>query len=556
MKYRSLFCLVLLFAAGISLLLGSPKTERLSPAQNYRYTVVLLPLDSRPACTKFVADLGKTANIKVILPPPDMLDHYRAPGDMERLRTWFLESSKQADAAIVSVDMLVHGGLLASRESNGDEGDLARALATVEKAHAENPRMPIYAFHILPRLWLSNTPENEALQKDVPRYSKLKDQVLTFGDPTDTEALRDLERKIPGDALFAYRQLYEENNRINLRLAAMAEQGVFKKLIIGQDDGQPFGMPNIAKRQLLHALAARNIAADRVMVTKGTDEIALNLLSDINSSFRGYHPKINVRYADADAPGTVMPFMPNSVATTVKEKIAMVRGTEVDSPDEADFILFVYIGTEKNKADRFQVNRRVQKLLEQNYKVALVDLSQHFSAGETIFPMLLSNGAPINRLIAYAGWNTTSNSVGTAVAQATIFTAGLKSAISDEELVSLYKNNLTFLTSRFLEDYFYLKQVIDDVNGQLREKRADVYDLAAFYPEANRRLERSMNQKAYVLKRSKAYRLPIPVTSPNGSYQIKVTGLSIEARYPWPRTFEIDLTTEVAISKILSNSPN
>ena len=50
----------------------SPKMER---------RVLLLPLDSRPPCLDFVADLGRIAGVEIIAPPEDILDYYTKPGD-------------------------------------------------------------------------------------------------------------------------------------------------------------------------------------------------------------------------------------------------------------------------------------------------------------------------------------------------------------------------------------------------------------------------------------------------------------------------------------------
>ncbi|MDQ9831212.1 DUF4127 family protein, partial [Acinetobacter baumannii] len=78
----------------------------------------------------------------------------------------------------------------------------------------------------------------------------------------------------------------------------------------------------------------------------------------------------------------------------------------VDSPDEAGLILYVFIGNDENIATRKQSALKLKKYLNEGKKNALVDLSKHFMARETVFPLLLKENVPINELTAYAGWNT------------------------------------------------------------------------------------------------------------------------------------------------------
>ena len=529
------------------------KTTALETTQEYQYTVLLLPLDSRPACTKFIVDLGKIANIKVIMPPKELLDNYKKTAKTNDLRIWLSENIQHVDATIVSIDMLIHGSLLASRHSIGTDNDVNETLQILDSIHMQYPKMPIYAFNILPRLWLADSSENSKYEKLILEYSKLKDQVYTFENPKDIKKLNDLESKIPSQILTQYQNLYQENVELNKKLIQLTEQGVFEKLVIGQDDGQIFGIPNISKKQLLHYLNNQKLTSNNVIITRGTDEVALTLLGDIANKINHYHPKINVQYSDIEASSIVMPYMPSSVATTVKEKVDMIGGSLVDNPDDADFILFVYIGTDENSSNRSNVNKRIQALLKKSYKVALVDLSEHFSYKETIFPLLLKNDIPINQLIAYAGWNTTSNSIGTAVTQATIFTARLNSAVETNDILSLYKNNLIFLISRYLEDWYYLKNVIDNINNNLKKSNINIYDLNEHYNMANDQLNIEMNKNAYLLSSRKAFNIPLLIETQDQTLALKASNLKITTYFPWSRTFEIYLDSKITLEKLENN---
>ena len=63
----------------------------------------------------------------------------------------------------------------------------------------------------------------------------------------------------------------------------MASQGVLEKIIIGQDDSEDFGIPNLEKLQLQRFISTLGIGDDRAVITRGADEVALSLLTDIHS---------------------------------------------------------------------------------------------------------------------------------------------------------------------------------------------------------------------------------------------------------------------------------
>ena len=87
---------------------------------------------------------------------------------------------------------------------------------------------------------------------------------------------------------------------------------------------------------------------------------------------------------------------------------------------------------------------KIKKYLEQGKKVALVDLSKHFSANEVLFPTLLKEDVPINELTSYAGWNTASNSIGTALANAVIYKAIRPTFNTTNDMLAVEYNRLKY----------------------------------------------------------------------------------------------------------------
>ncbi len=320
----------------------------------------------------------------------------------------------------------------------------------------------------------------------------------------------------------------------------LADKGVLAGLVLGQDDGQPFGLPNIAKERLVRYLSERPQLSDRVFITRGTDEVAVTLLGLIATREARLQPRVLVRYSQPEAAGVVMPFMPHSVARTVEEKLAMVGGVQTESADNADFILYVHIGTQHTRTSTLiAAAREVSRLLTAGKRVALVDLSEDYYGHETLLPYLLKENAAIDSLIAYAGWNTTSNSIGTALTQAAIFTQALGQDRSFEHLLRVYKSNLEFLCARFLDDWYFQKDVQGIVKNDLRSLNIDGNDLGGHYQQVNSLIQRLMAARADALQRQTLKNHPLTIDSEQGPRRLRLAGLELESRLPWQRTFEV-----------------
>ncbi|WP_378955472.1 DUF4127 family protein [Pelosinus sp. sgz500959] len=513
-------------------------------------TILLLPLDSRPPCTQFVVQLAEMAGINLLMPPPELLDHDQTPANKVALRNWLYETSKQTHVAIISTDMLIHGSLVASRLSTGTTLDREDVLALLETIHQEVPNLQMYIFNIIPRLILADSQGNAVFQKYMLKYSILIDQIYTFENIEDIKKLTALEKQIPAAVINHYIAMYEENTKLNMRLMDMVDAGIISGLVIGQDDGQPFGIPNISKEKIQHQLLQKPHLKDKVFITRGTDEVALTLLGHIVTQRSTIQPRVFVKYSTPEASQITMPFMPNTVGKTVEEKLNLAGCLPVDTAEQADFILYVHIGTGKNKSALSASAHELQNLLNQDYKVALVDLTEDFQFSETLLPVLIKQHADITKFIAYAGWNSTSNSIGTAITQASIFNYALTKQTSLPERLSLYQQNLEFLTARFLDDLYYQKEINPSTNKELQRLHVDPYHLASRYYQTNYEIQKRMFSKARLLLREGLSNHPITVDSTQGSQKIIITDLSIKTYLPWQRTFEIWLTPTLSLGMI------
>lgn len=535
--------------------------------------IVLVPLDSRPPCRDLVVSSARLLDRAVLLPPGELMDYYSQPGDTAGLRSWLDESLSGSSAAILSIDQLLYGGLLAAREKSATSDEI-KALADYLRAlHASHPEVPLYAFSILPRLTPQDGIDGYQERRDLVEYSRLKGrdwaaehhELAADDEPLSTELqqrLNQLEIRIPPDSLTRYLAHFTENEELNRTLIGLTQEGVLHCFVLGQDDGEPYSIPNIEKENLRACIetAKATPATDAdtsgsSIITHGADELGLMLLARYANEAAGYTPRIALRYAEPGAARRIMPYMAITNEECAREKIDLLGGQAVT--DDADFTLYINAG-DKEQDTISHRGKAVQELADTlraasadvpsagdppAAPLALVDLSVHFNAQETLLPLLIDSRAPLHQLLAYAGWNTASNAIGTALAQASLDSAARRQADSAEAAEHTAAVRTSLLDARLLEDYYYLKSDIDLVNRALKKagytNTADL-DLEHNSHWANAMMQQTLRAQATTLKSTRSYREPFRPYDYDS--RLQTYDLTFSASYPWPRTFEINLT--------------
>ena len=494
--------------------------------------VLLIPLDSRPPCERFVQNAARIAGIEIILPPAELLDEYFRPGDTAALQSWTTEHRADCDAAILSVDQLLHGGLLASRQAKKTIDDENALLHFLQKLRAAHPNIPLYAFSILPRMTPPDGLCDWEEQKRLMKYSRLRGRISREAHPKgeDLAALEELRASISPEILAQYEKLFADYDSFGTRLISLAENGTLDRLVIGQDDSEPYSIPNLTLHRFSELLAAKNIGENRVFLTQGADELALSILSANEAEREDFSPRIALLYNAVSTPDCVLPYMGTTMENTAREKIR--------------FALYLSANDETTKRNRGTAAAEINTLLNENRAVALVDLSEHLCLDETLLPELIEAETPIHGLAAYAGWNTVSNSVGTAVAHAVLLQIAQRRAQTETEAISVAAAHISFLDGRFLEDCYYLKDVVDHLNYSLEKCGAQNgrgLEYNYNYPLGSLLLEKAIENRRNRLIHTAAYQAPFRFKTKNAALRLRATDFTATAVFPWPRTFEIDL---------------
>lgn len=508
---------------------------------------ILIPLDSRPPCLLFPVQLAQLGSLSLEHPAPQLFGNYQQPGSIASIHSWLYDNTtKQDEISILSTDMLIHGGLVASRAAYQTSPFQADTLQLFATLHAKYPKEFLSAFAVIPRLTIADDEQTSPWQWHMQEYTILQDIVNTFDNPAAFKRWQAFDKVIPAFLKERSQKLYANNNNFNQLLIQEFKEGILSSVTIGQDDAAIFGLPN---HNLHSAERYLPTSIPQAQVTRGADEIAQLLVAQYLNIKNNKQPRIFVKYSQPQTAYKIMPYMSCSVQETVEEKTAIVQGVLSEQLADADFVLYVHCGeTQDSVADLLRSAAEIKDLLNQGYRLALVDLSRNFRSQDTILPYLLFLDAPLPKLIAYAGWNTTSNSVGTAIAQASIFTLQEKQLPANLH-PRLYYQNLQFTLNRLVDDWGYQKNVQHEINYNLLSRDRNPYRLAS----QTKMTEDTIIQQLCKISRQLLYlNISRHAFLQTDGYKYFITQIKPQATLPWQRTFEIklQLTDTVGVQKV------
>lgn len=566
-KLTKIFICILITLSLIAYSYAPSRTTptQLPPLAAPRTSVLLMPLDSRPVCSTLPQKLGQLAGLNVILPPKAYLDNYKTPANKEKLWQWLAYNQKFYSTSLISADILLYGSLLEARQSVASpkqEADLISALAklnasqsSTQAAAAGSTTKDCTIFSVIPRLLVSDELlPDRWYQYQLLRYSELADMVRISGSFALTQKLHEIEAKIPAKVLQKYLSQYQQSDSFNTRLLSLAGSQKNLQLVFGQDDASPIGLPHASASSLQELIRSHNLQA-QAQLTYGADEIAALLIAKTYLQQAQWQPHIYLKFSTPQAEQKQMPYMAVSTGTAVRNQLQLIGAHLAQTEDEADIILYIHCGDD-NALPTQQQAEQLKKLLTapaaKAKKIALIDLSANFEADEMLLPLLLKEAVPVNRLAAYAGWNTFSNSSGTAIAQAVIFTGRLRQLeqthADEKQLAALYAANLNFTIERMLEDYYYQKCLHPHLRTTLTSLGIAPTDLSAEEKQQTEYyIQKHLSLYAELLLWRSLNRTPFYSSNTTDYY---LNNLTVGSKLPWNRIFEVDLEvwTQLGIS--------
>lgn len=416
--------------------------------------IAFVPIDNRPVCytlAQQIADIDE--ELELFLPPREMLGNLKKIADINGILQW-LKNLPEIDKAIISLDTIAHGGLIPSRRSTETFEEIKRRLEQLWNILATK-NVKVYAFSSIMRISNNNINEEEK-----EYWNKYGEKIFQYSYNSHKIAPETFENKdIPEEILQDYLQTRKRNfdlNKYYLELMQSDEtKEMFATLVFSKDDCAKYGF-NVAEAETLQQII--NNSKVNALVKTGADEIPLSLLS--RAITQNKNIKIAPIFTNPASTTKISKYEDVSVFDSVKGQIELA-GATLTNETEADIILFV--NNFKDEQGELVMGVDVEgtqgnfELPKKPYIIA--DILNANGSDNCFMKNLLQKNLDKN-FLGYAGWNTTGNTLGSALC------CGLTKYLSKKTNENAFKK-VQFI--RFADDWAYQANIRKELKSYLKE---------------------------------------------------------------------------------------
>lgn len=435
--------------------------------------IVLLPLDERPCNLDFPTQLFSGDDIEFVCPDRGILGDKKRPANAAAVQAFLERECRNAYGAIISTDMLLYDGLLPSRLHHMTEAETDARLTFLDRLRGKYPKLVLYAFSLIMRCPSYSSDDEEPDYYGIcGREIHISGSIVhrhrlgLISEVQRKEELRALYPVLDDGALSDYLDRRAFNLKNNVKILDKVKSGAIDFLIIPQDDAAKYGYTAMDQEIVRSRIAELHLQLKALMYP-GADEVALTLGARMLSSLYGRTPSVYLKYAATTAPMLIPAYEDRPLGETLKYHIEAVGCRMAYSPETADIIFAVSAGGSEGMGEAVcQHIKTPQYSTERNIAEFVAEIARFVADGKivTLGDNAYANGADLElidmlaeagllfRLGGYAGWNTSSNTLGTALA------AGVDCCLRGDR-----KERLDFLAERYVEDAGYCACVRSDV---------------------------------------------------------------------------------------------
>ena len=217
---------------------------------------------------------------------------------------------------------------------------------------------------------------------------------------------------------------------MNIEVVKLLFDKTIDFLVFPQDDSSLYGL--ISLDQLKIAKEVKNMGLENeILIYPGADEVGMVLIARMINAINGKTPKIYVEYATPKGHLFVPMFEDREIYKTINLQLKSSGSILCDSISEADGILMFNTPTldledanitldhcdilQGEVRDTNGFVKKIKEYILAGKKVSIADVAK-INRGDIQLVKLLCDEGIFFDLAGYAGWNTSSNTLGTSLA--------------------------------------------------------------------------------------------------------------------------------------------
>jgi hypothetical protein len=494
-----------------------PKAKRL----------LYLPLDERFTTRDLFLSFTEITSFQAITPGRAMLPQKKKLSDVKELIDWTAKTANQVEAAIISADMLLYGGLIASRISADSVTEVKTRLKVFEDIRLKNPRLPIFVSTTVMRMPQYSSSDEEPdyyaqYGREIFLYSQHSHRYEVLKNPDDKIAYETYKNKIPKIVLEDYLSRRERNFQINKDLIELVRKNVIDRLVITLDDNAEYGL---FKKEAAELKKLSTDLRDQIAIYPGADEAQLPLLSRLVLGTKQIPVYLTYRFPEARR--LIPSFEGQPLEESVKQQVLTAGGTIVDTQNKAACILYVNNFPEKNLFAGLQIGtKEAEKVSLENLfakngisiekgKVYILADNRYYNGSDVQFIKSIFTSKINPDQIAYAGWNTSGNTLGTAISMGL-----LRYRINNTKHIREQYKKLLWM--RFVEDWAYMVDGREELKRDMKQRNVTGFSELQLESEYELLMKTILNSKASIIN-----------TFLKTNYNVG------HVFFPWHRHFEI-----------------
>ena len=412
------------------------------------FKIAFVPIDNRPITyllTEQITDIDN--NLKLFMPKRELLGGLIKPSNINAVLDW-LQNLETVNLIVLSLDTIAYGGLVSSRRCPETYEDIKTRILKLKEIlktkKKENPNLKIYATSSIMRISNNNINEEEK-----EYWNKWGKRIFSYSYyQHKSRVLKEYNcvyNIIPNDILEDYLDTRKRNFEINKFYLELLKEEIFNYLVFSKDDTGEFGL-NVEEANFLEDLIKKeNLPA---IVKTGADEIPLGLL--LRGISGDKKVKIDVIFSHPESKNLISRYEDISIEKCVLAQINLgVKNAEITNINP-DITLFVnnFQNLQGELVFLDSINEFKGKIPKFETSYIIADVSNANGSDNGLIEEIFKNGLNGN-LLAYSGYNTSANTIGSALI------IGLISYFAKKEGMFNEKAHKKLLITRFLDDWGY-----------------------------------------------------------------------------------------------------